>query len=125
MKTKKILLVDDEAGLTRILKMNLEQTGRYEVAVENTGSKAYKTAKSFMPDLIFLDIVMPDAEGSEIAGQIRSDAALKDVPIVFMTATVTTDDIRAHGNIIGGNPFLPKPVTLEQVVQCIERFAKS
>jgi DNA-binding response OmpR family regulator len=120
----KILLVDDEPALTRILKMNLEATGRFEVMVENKGSQALKTAKAFGPDLVFLDIVMPDIEGSEVARQLKADEKLKSVPIVFLTATVTPDEIRTYGNVIGGNPFLAKPATLEQVLQCIERFVK-
>ncbi len=124
MNKIKILLVDDEISLTRILKLNLEQTGRFEVAVENEGSKALKTAKKFGPDLIFLDIVMPDIEGSEVAQLIKSDDTLKSIPIVFLTATVTPDEIRSFGNIIGGNIFLAKPVTLDQIVKCVNRLIK-
>lgn len=124
MRKIKILLIDDEPALTRILKMNLEATGRFEVVAENNSSQALKTAKIFGPDLIFLDIVMPNIEGSDVAGQLKSDEKLKSVPIVFLTATVTADDIRNYGNVIGGNPFLAKPATLEQVIQCIERYVK-
>jgi CheY-like chemotaxis protein len=121
---KKIMIVDDEEMLTKLLKLNLEGTGRYVVQVENRGSQAVHLAKSFMPDLIFLDIVMPDTEGSQVAAEIKADPLLKDTPIVFLTATVTSDEVGHFNGVIGGQPFLAKPASVEQIEECIREHVK-
>ena len=121
MARKKILMVDDEEAFSRIVKMNLEKTGKYEVRIENRGGAGYKAAKEFRPDLIFLDIVMPDVEGSEVALKIRSDKELEKIPIVFLTATVTMDEVGPSGKVIGGLKYLAKPVTAQQIMDCIEK----
>ncbi len=117
MTKKKILVIDDEPSFTRVLKLYLEKTGTYEVRDENRGKMALATAKQFKPDLILLDIVMPDMDGGEIASNIIEDEALKDTPIVFLTAAVAKDE----AGMISGRPFMAKPVNAEEVIQCIEK----
>lgn len=117
MKKKRIFIVDDEAGFTRLLKLTLEKTGQYQVLEANDGSKAWLQAREFQPDIIFLDIVMPKIDGGDVAQQIRSDPALAHVPIVFLTAIVSRSETKKD---IGGFPFLAKPVSLEAITRCIE-----
>lgn len=124
MAKKKILLVDDEAGFTRAVRLNLEAEGNYEVMVVNEGAQVLEAARLFQPNLIFLDLVMPDIEGSEVARHIRNDGELKNTPIVFLTATVTSAEVKAHEGIIGGEIFIAKPVTVQEVIKCIEEHAK-
>jgi len=114
---KRIFIVDDESGFTRLLKLTLERTGRYEVREENDGTVAWLAAREFKPHLIFLDIVMPKIDGGDVAQQIRSDPSLANVPIVFLTAIVAA---RETAREIGGFPFLAKPVSLEAISTCIE-----
>lgn len=114
---KRIFIVDDESGFTRLIKLTLERTGRYIVREENDGTKAWLAARDFVPDIIFLDIVMPRVDGGEVAQQIRSDPSLAGVPIVFLTAIVSE---RETSKEIGGFPFLAKPVSLEAITNCIE-----
>ena len=80
---KKILVVDDEAGFTSMLKLNLEATGNYDVWVENDPHHAYRSALECKPDLILLDIIMPRVEGPDVAFQIRNSEALREIPIIF------------------------------------------
>ncbi|MBU1086757.1 MAG: response regulator [Candidatus Omnitrophica bacterium] len=124
MEKIKVLIVDDEPNFTQMLKLNLEATGGYIVRVENQGSKAGEAARSFMPGIIFLDIVMPDMDGSQILAMFREDAMLKNVPVVFLTALVTKDELSMDGSFIAGNAFLAKPVTTEQMVSCIKDLVK-
>ena len=126
MIKKKILLVDDEEAFTKVVKLNLDATGKYEVKTENKGARALESARGFKPDLIFLDIVMPDTEGSEVALQLKNDKDLKSTPIVFLTATVTPDEVGmgSSGRNIGGQTFLAKPVSTQQMMDCIERHAR-
>jgi CheY-like chemotaxis protein len=116
MPKKRIFIVDDESGFTRLLKLTLERTGRFVVLEENDGTKAWLAAREFKPDIIFLDIVMPKIDGGDVAQQIRSDPLLAHVPIIFLTAIVAKRETKAD---IGGFPFLAKPVSLDAITRCI------
>jgi len=122
MEKKRILLVDDEVTFTELLKLNLEQTGAYEVRVENKGSAVVAAARAFKPHLILMDIVMPDVDGGQVAAQLQADPRLADTPIVFLTAVVTKREAKKHQGIIVGFPLIAKPVSTEEVVVCIERY---
>ncbi len=121
MGKRKILLIDDEESFGFMIKLNLEQTGMYDVRVETQGKHALKTVRQFMPDIIFLDLVMPDVDGTDVACQIKTDEKLKDIPLVFLTAAVTKEETTRHDGVIGGRPFLAKPVKVKDVIECIEK----
>jgi DNA-binding response OmpR family regulator len=118
---KRILVVDDEPALTRMVKLNLERTGNYEVRAENQGSMAIQAAREFKPDLILLDVMMPDMSGDEVSAQMKEDEELSNIKYVFMTAIVTKDETEAMGSNIGGNEFLAKPVKADELIATIER----
>lgn len=118
---KRILVVDDEPALTRMVKLNLERTGNYEVRTENQGSMAVQAAREFKPDLIFLDVMMPDMTGDEISAQLKEDEELSQIKFIFMTAIVTRDETESMGSNIGGNEFLAKPVKTDELLATIER----
>ena len=86
MKKRRILIVDDEERFTRLLKLNLEDAGPYEVQVVNDGSRAYDTAREFKPDLILLDIVIPDTDTDQLYHRLKNDPIIKDAPVVFVIA---------------------------------------
>ena len=121
---KRILIVDDEAGFTRIVKLNLEKTGQFEVRAENKASYAVPAAKEFKPDLIFLDVIMPGMDGGDVARQLKADRHTRGIPVVFLTATVSKREAGAGGLTSGGELFLAKPVTVEQLVECIQPHAR-
>ena len=93
---RRILIVDDDANSTHLVKILLERSGPYLVLEENDPTKADQTAHNFKPDVILLDIVMPKMDGGELATQIEADRELHDTPIIFLTALVT------HGEATGG-----------------------
>jgi len=124
MAKKRILLVDDEKSFTNLLKLNLEETGNYEVRVENWAEDAYGAAKEFKPDLVLLDIIMPRMPGGNVAAQIKEDSELKDTPIVFLTAAVRKQQVEDAEGIICDFPCLAKPATVDMVVETIEKHAK-
>jgi CheY-like chemotaxis protein len=120
--SKKILMVDDEAVLTKMVKMNLERTGEYEVRTENEGGMALQAAQEFKPDLILMDVMMPDMDGGEAIQGILEDPELSETPYVFMTAIVTKDETEEQGSSMGGpNEYLAKPVNIEELIETIER----
>ena len=124
MGKKRILVVDDEKSLTTLLQMNLEETGNYEVRVENWAEDAFAAAKEFKPDLILLDIIMPRLPGGNVAAEIKADPELQDTPIVFLTAAVRKAQVEDHEGIICDHPCLAKPATLEEIIGMIEKHVR-
>ncbi len=120
MEKKRILIIDDEPSFTRMVKLNLEKTGAFDVREENKATSAMATAREFKPDLILLDVIMPTLDGGDVAAQIDKDRHLRGTPVVFLTATVTPREAGPGGRVTrGGSVFVPKPVSLENLVKCI------
>jgi CheY-like chemotaxis protein len=117
---KRILVVDDRASNTRLMKLSLEATNDYLVREENDSKAALATAEEFQPHLILLDVMMPGMDGGELAACFQGNSRLKAVPIVFLTAAVTKGEVAASGGLRGGFPFLAKPVVLSEVVACLK-----
>jgi|SRR5437016_2377867 len=121
MVPKKILVVDDEPSITRLLKLNLEKTGRYTVRAENLGAQCLPAAREFLPDLIILDVMMPDLDGGTVADQLKHEPLVRDIPVVFLTAGVKKEEVAARGGIIGGYPYIAKPLNVKGVIAVIEQ----
>ncbi len=121
---KRILVVDDEVSFARMVKLNLEKTGAYEVRVENRAMFALATAREFLPDLILLDVIMPNMDGGDVSKQIKRDRTLKGTPIIFLTATVSRREAGEGGLNSGGELFLAKPVSVEALIACINEHLK-
>ena len=121
MDKKKILIVDDEAAFTEMVKLNLEATGMYEVHIELDSSKAIHTALLIQPDLMLLDVIMAKKEGPEVAMEMTKDDTLSKIPIVFLTATITKKEVDEEHGIVGGHPFVAKPSSLEVLLEAIEK----
>ena len=117
---KRILVVDDEQDFTYLMRLTLESEGYYEVREENDATCALAAAREFDPDLIILDIMMPHLDGSEVAARAKADPVLRDVPIIFMTALVPSDEAPSGSCSRGGQTFLPKDVPVERLIECIE-----
>ena len=117
---KKILVVDDESRITRMIQRNLEVTGNYEVQTENDSLSVLATARKFEPDLVVLDVMMPGMDGGEVLAQLREDPKLHHLPVIFLTAIVTQEETGHQGAEIGGRFFLAKPVKTEDLIVAIE-----
>jgi len=116
---RRILIVDNDADATHLVKVLLERTGHYHVLEENDATKAYRSARNFQPDLILLDIVMPETDGGEVAEEIEADPELQNTPMIFLTALVTRAEAKS-GLSIQGHPFLAKPVSIPELINAIE-----
>lgn len=121
IQKKRILIVDDEASFTRMLKLNLHHTGKYLVRDVNRPSEAIAVASQFEPDIVLLDVMMPELDGGDLAARFGVHPKLNRVPVVFMTAAVKPQELVARGGWVGGLPFLGKPVDMPAVIDCIER----
>lgn len=117
MSKKRILLIDDESGFTNILRLSLPA---YDVVAENNPLRAVETARRFKPDIIFLDVIMPDKDGGAVAAELKEDPALANVPVIFLTAIVSDKDTKP-GSLIGGYEFLAKPVSRDHIVDCVRK----
>ncbi len=116
---RRILIVDNDRESTHVVKILLERTGRYLVLEENDAAKAHQSARNFRPDVILLDVVMPETDGGEVAAQIQADPDLQRTPIIFLTALVTKAEAKA-GLRIQGHPFLAKPISIPELIKGIE-----
>ena len=119
MSKRKILVVDDEKMLTRMLKLSLEAMGDYEVLTINLPTEALGAALRFMPDLILLDVMMPEVDGGDVAAQLQECAELNTIPIIFLTAIVTKEEAPGSGVEIAGKTFLAKPIKTSELIVAI------
>ncbi len=125
MKPKKILIIDDEVMFTNIVKLTLEGRENYEVCVENDSRKAVEKIREVCPDLVILDVVMPQIDGSEIHRQLMADPILKHIPVIFLTAVVRQNEVDEHNGIIGGSFYIAKPVSADGLIHAIEKRLRS
>lgn len=121
MKKARILVIDDDKNITAVLRAMLDAIGVYEIETANSGQEGLDKARLFRPNLIFLDVMMPDFGGDVFSDKAKKDPLLKNTPIVFLTGIVTKEEVKASGGTIGGFTYLAKPVTsVEELTSCIE-----
>jgi two-component system OmpR family response regulator len=108
----RVLVVDDEVNIAELISMALRYEG-FEVATAHTGTKAVSVAKTFRPDSVVLDMMLPDFDGMEVLRRMRSSDP--GVPVLFLTARDSVED-RVAGLTAGGDDYVTKPFSLEEVV---------
>ncbi|MFY8090445.1 MAG: response regulator transcription factor [Chitinophagaceae bacterium] len=116
----KILYVEDEHFLGRIVKETLETKG-FEILMEADGAKVINQYQQFNPDIVVLDVMLPNKSGFEIAKEMR-DAKIT-TPILFLTAKTQTTDV-VKGFTVGGNDYLRKPFSIEELIVRLENLHK-
>jgi len=115
---KKIVLIEDESELFALVKYNLEKEG-FVVAGSQTGKGALELCRRERPDLIILDIMLPDSDGLEICKSIRNHSELGNIPIIFLTARVSETD-RILGLELGANDYIVKPFFIRELIARIK-----
>ena len=121
MEKKKILVIDDEENFTKLIKKNLELTGEFEVRTENNARLGLDAAKEFKPDLILLDIAMPEMDGYEMANSIRGIGALKNTSIIFMTGKeLDSKGIEERVLKLGAYGYISKTFHFEEILAKIK-----
>jgi two-component system, OmpR family, response regulator RpaA len=113
---RKALVVDDDEELVELIRDVLEQDGRFEVRVANNGFDAGMMVKEYRPDIIVLDVMLPDINGKEVCQRVRSDSTLEDVKIICISGMVEKDKIEDLKES-GANDFLQKPFEIEDLVE--------
>jgi len=118
---RKALIVDDDHELVELITDALQADGRFEVRVANNGFDAGMMVKEYHPDIIVLDVMLPDINGKEVCQRVRSDAALDDVRIICISGMVEQDKIQEL-KAAGANNFLQKPFEVEFLIDSICRL---
>ena len=113
---RKVLIVDDDEGLVELLVDVFEQDGRFELKTANNGFDAGMLVKEFRPDLVVLDVMLPDINGKEVCQRVRSDPSLEAVKIVCISGMVEQNKIQELRDA-GANDFLQKPFTVDKVLE--------
>ena len=115
---KKIVVIEDDADLFSLLKYNLEKEG-FAVAGLQTGKGALELCRQTRPDLVLLDIMLPDSDGLDICKGIRRDPDLAAVPVIFLTARASETD-RIVGLELGANDYVVKPFFVRELIARIK-----
>jgi len=116
----KVLTIDDEVDFCYFVQKNLIQDGRFDVLIATNGKDGIELAKEEVPDIILLDLFMLDMPGEDVADALKEDNATSDIPILFVTALATNDDIVNHDeNKIGNNYIMPKPIRTKKLIETI------
>jgi two-component system phosphate regulon response regulator PhoB len=120
--SKKILVVDDETDVTELLAYTLRAKG-FVVEPLNDPNRAIGFARSFLPDLVVLDMMMPDLNGIQICRMLRADAKLRKVPVIFLTAKTEEAD-RIQGLETGADDYLCKPFSPKELVLRVQAILR-
>ncbi len=120
MGKKRLLIIDDDKNLLHVLKDALVYTGNYLVEAVSDPVIALKAARIFKPDLVILDVMMPDMDGGQVAEAIWGDDALRNVPIIFQTAVLSKDEAAKRHSY--REHYMAKPVPLAELIEKIEEL---
>jgi excisionase family DNA binding protein len=113
---RKIMVVDDDAALVELISDMLARDGRFEVRTVNNGFDAGMMVKEYHPDLLVLDVMLPDINGKEVCQRVRGDSTMDDVKIICISGMVEADkieDLRQSG----ANDFLQKPFEIDTLIE--------
>jgi excisionase family DNA binding protein len=112
---RKVLLVDDDADLLKLMTDVLEEDGRFEVRVASNGFDAGMMVKEYRPDMIVLDVMLPDINGREVCHRVRADTTLEDVRILCISGMIEEDKVQEL-RLSGADDFLHKPFEIDQLI---------
>ncbi|HEX3150466.1 MAG TPA: response regulator [Gemmataceae bacterium] len=113
---RKVLLVDDDVELVELILKFLDEDGRFETRVAQNGFDAGMMVKEYHPDLIVLDVMLPDINGKEVCNRVRADNTLEDVRILCMSGMVEEDKIQEL-KLAGADDFIHKPFEVDALIE--------
>lgn len=119
---RRVLIVDDEVDLADLLAYNLDAAG-YDTRVAHNGRAGIEAAKDFRPDIVVLDVMMPELNGIEVAERLRADSATRDTPILMLTARAEEAD-EVRGLAAGADDFVAKPFSMKVLEARVEALLR-
>jgi DNA-binding response OmpR family regulator len=114
----RILIVDNNSQFARSARLILDQSGKYVACTVIDPCRALEIARSFKPDLMLVDLIMPEEDGPQVATEIEADWALHSVPIVFLTSLITAEEAK-DGRRVYGHRILPKPTSGSELIRLV------
>lgn len=121
--SKRILVIDDDRIFLKIVEHDLTKNG-FSVMTAQSAEEGVLLARTENPDLILLDIHMPNIEGGEVVELLQEDLQTQDIPIIFVTALLSKDEEIKRKNIISGHYFLSKPYKIEELLEKIDKYLR-
>lgn len=112
---KKILVVDDDVDLVELIVEGLQRDGRFDIRTANNGFDAGMQVKEFRPDLVILDVMLPDINGKEVCQRVRSDPSMDTVQIICISGMIEQDKVQSLRDA-GANDFMQKPFAIEELI---------
>ena len=116
----RILIVDNNSRFARSARLLLDQSGKYAACSVIDPRRALETARSFKPDLLLVDLIMPQEDGIEVAVRFEADSALHSVPVVFLTSLITAEEAKDCRRVYG-HRILPKPTSSSELIELVEQ----
>jgi len=114
----KVLIADDELRLRKVVSLHLKKSG-FDVIEANNGKQALELAKENLPDIIVLDVMMPEMTGLEACAAIKAEEAFSNVPVILLTAMAESEDIK-KGEEAGADTYLTKPFSPKELIDVIK-----
>ena len=124
MKKKQILVCDDHQSILELMKRGLSKSLNAEVRTVKSGNAlmAYMKNPPVEPDLIILDLLIPDLEGDDAIAKIRKDERYRSLPIILMSGVIANLDVRAE--VVGANDYIKKPFSILTLVEKVEPYLR-
>ncbi len=117
VKSARILVIDDESEITEIVETFLKDAG-YQVMIENSSVMGIERAKSFKPDLILLDIMMPFMDGYEVCDELKKNKETENIPVIFLTGKDAKSD-EGRSFKVGGDMYIKKPFSCDRLLEIV------
>jgi DNA-binding response OmpR family regulator len=117
---KNILIVEDEESLLKLVSIVLTSNG-YEVEGAMNGQSALESVANFKPNLVLLDIMLPEIDGFEVCQRIKDNPATKDIPVIMLTAKKSREDM-ARGEQVGADWYITKPFKSGMIIETVQKF---
>jgi CheY-like chemotaxis protein len=118
---KKILVIDDSESNTLLIQSLFEEKGKYHVDVIRKSQKTFDFLRDNKPDLVLLDLMMPQVDGFEILANIRENEKLRSIPVIIVSAWDMPDNIQ-RAMALGANEYVKKPISLDDLYQRVESY---
>jgi excisionase family DNA binding protein len=113
---RKVLVVDDDPDIVALINQSLDEDGRFEVRVANNGFDAGMMVKEYRPDMIVLDVMLPDINGKEVCHRVRADPTLEDVRILCISGMIEEDKVQEL-RLSGADDFMSKPFVIDDLIE--------
>ena len=113
---RKVLLVDDDLELVDVVHKALQDDGRFEVRIASNGFDAGMMVKDYRPDLLILDVMLPDINGKEVCHRVRADSTMEDVRIICISGMIEEDKIQEL-KLAGADEFIHKPFDVDHLIE--------